>query len=264
MARRRSTGQKNPLPDSFPLYEHTVKTSTAILLGFLSLGHAVSLCFLKPPGIGHRGSNHERWLFFHWVWLYLDSSYQSQAQNPSRSLTCHRPSRCRMRQSVILNKMADFALTIIVLVIACDRHNSLFSPSSTPPVFGVLCDGSAFEFFKFEDENKLFSFSHGCISGDPSPLQRGLPISSPSNPRLFIKELRVICETFFDVMLQAYISSVEAFHDPSLARGKKNKQWESLTDWEDALQLVHGALKKGHQANESCSNCSTPKANLLT
>jgi len=88
-----------------------------------------------------------------------------------------------------------------LLLAACNWRNSHVSPSLIP-VFGVLCDGSTFEFFKFQEEGNSCTFFRGCIPGDPQAFRIGLPISNPSlSPTSFLRELRIICETLFDIML---------------------------------------------------------------
>ena len=125
--------------------------------------------------------------------------------------------------------------------------------TSLVPIFGVLCDGSTFEIFKFQEQGSSYTFSRGCILGDPQAFRIDIPISNPSlRPTLFLKELRIICETLFDIMLQAYILSLEAFRDRSVEGSKKlSVPRKSPTNWEDALQLAHSASDKCRKADES-------------
>jgi hypothetical protein len=165
-----------------------------------------------------------------------------------------------MRRSVFRHNF----FVLIFTEIACSWKNSHVSPSLVP-VFGVLCDGSTFEFFKFQEQGNSYTFSRGCIPGDPQPFQQGLPISNPSiNPKLFLKELRIISETLFDIMLQAYTSSLEAFRDRSVERSKKtNVPRKSPTKWEDALQSVCSASDKCRKADESRINGRIKDANSI-
>ena len=153
---------------------------------------------------------------------------------------------------------------IFIELIACSWQNSCVSPSLVP-IFGVLCDGSTFEFFKFQEQDNSYTFSRGCIPSDPQAFRRGLPISDPSlGPTLFLKGLRIICETLFDIMLQAYIPSLEPFRDRSVERNKKiSAPRKSLTNWEDALQSARSASDKCRKADESRINGRIEDANSI-
>lgn len=115
------------------------------------------------------------------------------------------------------------------------------------PIFCILSDSLTFEFFKFE-RTKLgsASFSRGCFSGDPEHLQHGLTLPDPKATEThlpFILRLRCICETVFDIMLNAYISALQAYHDRSALAGKrKGVQRPSFDGWDQALKLAHDAL----------------------
>jgi len=129
----------------------------------------------------------------------------------------------------------------------------------------VLCDGTTFEFFKFQEHGNSYTFSRGCIPGDPELFRRGLPISTPSNPTVFLKELRIVCETLFDIMLQAYILSLEAFRNRSVESSKKLKApRKSLVKWEGALVLAHSASGKCRRAEESRINGQINEANSIS
>ena len=66
-------------------------------------------------------------------------------------------------------------------------------------------------------------------------------------PCLFIGNLREICEIIFDLMLKAYISSLEAFHNCSKKRSAQQPR-QSLGDWERTFDFADKALEKSRDA----------------
>ena len=155
-------------------------------------------------------------------------------------------------------------LLMLTDITACSWQNSGVFPSLVP-IFGVLCDGSTFEFFKYQEQGGSYTFSRGCLSGDAQAFRMGLPISNPSlSPKLFLKEFRIICETLFDIMLQAYVLSSEAFRDRSVARSTRlSAPGKSLTTWEEALRSARSASDKCRKADESCSHGKIEDANSM-
>jgi len=65
-------------------------------------------------------------------------------------------------------------------------------------------------------------------------------------------------------MLHAFISSLAAFRDRSLAKSKSNVPRKSGTNREDALQSASNTSEKCHQANESRTKGTVSKASSLT
>jgi hypothetical protein len=161
-------------------------------------------------------------------------------------------------------KSQDTSIALSFMFTACNWQNSQFS-SSPLPVYGVLCDGSVFEFFKFKDDKQTLSFTRGCFPGDPRVLRKGLPLSNPSlSPDSFIRNLRPICEIIFDLMLQGFTSSLVAFRDRSMTKSKmNNKPRKSLTKWEEALESAHDACKKCREADKEREDGSVSNANAL-
>jgi hypothetical protein len=143
---------------------------------------------------------------------------------------------------------------LVFLPIAWDWNNS--QQAFCVPVYGILCGGTSFEIFKFEGTPvKPHSFSRGCFIGDPHPLRRGLPIGDftlTENTKPFIRDLRLICETIFDVMLVSYVNSLNAFRNQSEDRcrteGKPRNgllQWQL---WDQAITSARDALDKCREA----------------
>jgi hypothetical protein len=134
---------------------------------------------------------------------------------------------------------------------ACDWNNTRLN--FAVPVYGILCDGSTFEFFLFDGSTKPYSFSRGCLSGDPPIFRNGLRLedfTKTETPRPFIHTLRPICEITFDLLLRGYISSLNAYHSRSSKRSEKEqKPRKSLDKWVEAVKFAEEALKKFREAD---------------
>jgi hypothetical protein len=130
------------------------------------------------------------------------------------------------------------------------------------PVYGILCDGEAFEFFKFDGSTKPFSFYLGCDPKDPPARLRAfrLPdLAGILTSRPFIHTLRPICEIIFDLLLQGYISSLKANHDPFVSANTKEGQ--PRKNWEQAINFAVEALRKFRNAEMQRQNQLIDEAN---
>jgi hypothetical protein len=121
------------------------------------------------------------------------------------------------------------------------------------PVYGILCDGSTFEFFLFDGSTKPYSFSRGCLPGDPPIFRNGFRLedfAKTETPRPFILTLRPICEIIFDLLLRGYISSLNAYRSRSSRKSEKErKPRKSLDKWEEAVKFAEEALKNFQEAD---------------
>lgn len=122
-------------------------------------------------------------------------------------------------------------------------------------MFGILWDGTFFQFFRFVGASKTpHSFLRGAFAGDPANLRNGLmlPYLTPNESTLpFIRSIRRISETVFDLLLCAYISSIEAFRDRSVNKGKDAGTWRQSSDkWEDAVVSARQALEQFRNAEK--------------
>jgi len=95
---------------------------------------------------------------------------------------------------------------------ACDyANNQLDFPPSL--IYGILCDGTSFEFFSFDGSATPPIVSRGVFRTTPSskPHQR-LTIADydATSEATFIRSLRPICEVLFYFLLTAYIAGVDA------------------------------------------------------
>ena len=112
------------------------------------------------------------------------------------------------------------------------------------PVYGILCDGDVFEFFQFDGSTKPPSFYHGCDSTVPRTRLQLPDFTQTGTPRPFLDALRPICEIIFDLMLRAYSSSLEAYHNRSAKNSaKEGKPRPSLDKWERAIGSARQALE---------------------
>ncbi|KAF8224328.1 hypothetical protein L208DRAFT_1410494 [Tricholoma matsutake] len=112
------------------------------------------------------------------------------------------------------------------------------------PVFDILCDRNVFQFL-FDGSTKLFSFSRGALPGDPPPLRYSFNLNdftAAESSRPFIRTLRQICEIIFDLLLQTYISRLDAYRNRSVGNGKK--EGKSTHEWKEALCFAGDALEK--------------------
>lgn len=103
------------------------------------------------------------------------------------------------------------------------------------PVYGILCDGDVFEFFRFDGSTNPPSFNHGCY-GPTSRTRLVLPDFTDTVTCPFIDALRPICEIIFDMMLRGYVSSLEVYHNRSQQKSvKEGKPRSSRDKWEQAI-----------------------------
>jgi len=122
---------------------------------------------------------------------------------------------------------------------AGDRNNE--KQGFRVAVHGILCDGTTFEFFRFDGTTKPSSFHHGRDTTVPRT-QMQLPNLMAATPGSFIDALRPICEFIFDLMMMAYISSLLAWYMRSVR--KSNAEWKlrpSLFKWNQAIKSAQEA-----------------------
>lgn len=129
---------------------------------------------------------------------------------------------------------------------ACHWNNTQLDISI--PIYGILCVGSSFHFFTFDGNTKPYKFSVGVVPGSRFRVAGGLPLvdfSSEPTARAFIHSLRPICETVFNLLLVAYITSLKVFRDRSASQQEQRK---SLGGWDKALKFAEDALEKSQDA----------------
>jgi hypothetical protein len=102
-----------------------------------------------------------------------------------------------------------------------------------------------FQFFLFDGSTKPSSFSRGTLPGDPVALRYGFKLNdltTEESSRPFLRSLRQISEIIFDLLLQSYISSLDAYRIRSVGKGKE--EGKSMHECEEALCFAGDALKK--------------------
>ena len=127
-------------------------------------------------------------------------------------------------------------------ILACDYGNERlgFSPF---PIYGILCDGTSFEFFAFDGSSDPPTFSRGVFQGTVSKPLEILSIANYNSTLEtdFILSLRPVCESLFYILLLAYKTGVEYLR--SAARSSKGKRpRESTPSWKEAADLADQAL----------------------
>jgi len=111
----------------------------------------------------------------------------------------------------------------------------------------------SFNFLKFVGSSKIpHSFLRGAFTSDPANLRNGLmlPYLTPNESTLpFIRSIRRISETIFDLLLCAYISSIEASRDQTVPKSK-DEGTQSSGKWE-------GAVISAKKSVRTISRCRT-------
>jgi hypothetical protein len=107
-------------------------------------------------------------------------------------------------------------------------------------VYGILCDGEIFEFFRFDGSTKPPSFNHGCYG--PTRTRLVLPDFTDTVMHPFIAALRPICEIIFDLMLTGYVASLEVYHNRSERKSEnEGKLRQSLVKCKQAITYAQQA-----------------------
>jgi hypothetical protein len=147
--------------------------------------------------------------------------------------------------------------------IACSWNNT--QQGLHVPVFGILCDGNVFQSFLFDGSTKPLSFSRGTLPGDPPALRYGFGLdnfTAAESSRPFIRALRQICEIIFDLLLQSYILSLDAYRNRSVSKGKKEGPRKSTQEWDEALCFAGNALEKFGAAETMCQDNLPDEASM--
>lgn len=79
------------------------------------------------------------------------------------------------------------------------------------PVYGILCDGSAFELFKF-DSNQVPQIAIGTFTLSIADLRTTSTVE-------YFSSVRELCETVFHILLLGYEQRLESLHAKAKAAG---------------------------------------------
>ncbi|KIL55077.1 hypothetical protein M378DRAFT_18264 [Amanita muscaria Koide BX008] len=141
--------------------------------------------------------------------------------------------------------LANERLAAIAQVIAeCDACDYTNDQLDLPPrIFGILSDGSSFEFFVFNGSAKPAIFSRGIFHTTPGskPYEKLFIKDYNAVPdATFIRSLRPICETFFYLFLLAYKAGVDRYAEQFAKDGITDS--ESYLNWSSAKECADEAL----------------------
>ena len=117
------------------------------------------------------------------------------------------------------------------------------------PIMAILCDGKYFYFFKFVDRRQAGG-APPFFLGKFSETHWRQPIAemgSTDDPRDFLRETRLLCESIYYVFLSGYRSGLEAYWNRSLERSKSALR-ESTPKWHNAKVSAGKALEEAKSA----------------
>jgi len=132
------------------------------------------------------------------------------------------------------------------------------------PIMAILCDGSYFYFFRFENRRQTGSvpqfFLGKCPDGNWR--QRIAEADNPNDPRDFLRQTRLLCESFYYVFLSGYRSGLEAYWNRSVERSKSAPpRWHNATvSAGKALEEAKSAWKLRQEDKLEESKASAEKA----
>jgi hypothetical protein len=115
----------------------------------------------------------------------------------------------------------------------------------------ILCDGSYFYFFKFEDGRQAGGTSRFSLGEFPNGSWRQRIAETdpddPDKPRVFLRKTRLLCESLYYVFLSGYRTGLEAYWNRSVERSK-NALRESTPKWHVAKVSAGKALAEAMSA----------------
>jgi hypothetical protein len=119
------------------------------------------------------------------------------------------------------------------------------------PIMAILCDGSYFYFFKFKDRRQTGSAPQFLLGKLPDGNWRQRIAEAnpdnPNDPRDFLRQTRLLCESLYYVFLSGYRSGLEAYWNRSVERSKDVLR-ESTLRWHNATVSAEKALKEAKSA----------------
>lgn len=133
------------------------------------------------------------------------------------------------------------------------------------PIYAVLCDGDSFQFYNFDRRSRPPTFSRGIIL---HPTHQAVKLTVPafenSTPKSYIKALRPICETMYNLFLTGYLAGLNAYHERRLLKAvQTGKARESTPAWIAAITLAEQALCTGQRAADMALAGDIAGANQL-
>jgi hypothetical protein len=116
------------------------------------------------------------------------------------------------------------------------------------PIMAILCDGHYFYFFKFEGRRQAGGAPQFFLGKFPDGSWRQ-PIAETNSddPRDFLRQTRLLCESLYYVFLSGYRSGLEAYWNRSVERSKGTLR-ESTPKWHNATVSAGKALEEAKSA----------------
>jgi hypothetical protein len=119
------------------------------------------------------------------------------------------------------------------------------------PIMAILCDGSYFYFFKFEDRRQAGSTPQFFLGKFPNGSWRQRIVETdpddPDDPKYFLRQTRLLCESLYYVFLSGYRTGLEAYWNSSVEKSKAALR-ESTPRWYMAKVLAGKALEEAKSA----------------
>jgi hypothetical protein len=119
------------------------------------------------------------------------------------------------------------------------------------PIMAILCDGSYFYFFKFEDRRQAGSAPQFFLGKFPDGSWRQRIAEAnpdmPNDPKDFLRQTRLLCESLYYVFLSGYRTGLEAYWNRSVERGKDASR-DSTPKWYGARVSAGQALEEAKSA----------------
>jgi hypothetical protein len=119
------------------------------------------------------------------------------------------------------------------------------------PIMAILCDGTYFYFFKFEDRRQTGGAPQFFLGKFPDGEWRQRIAEAnpdnPNDPKDFLRQTRLLCESLYYVFLSGYRTGLEAYWNRSVERSK-NASRESTPKWHVAKVSAEKALEEAKSA----------------
>ena len=112
----------------------------------------------------------------------------------------------------------------------------------------ILCDGSYFYFFKYVDGRPAGNAPQFFLGKFPDgSLQQRIAVMNPGDPRDFLRQTRLLCESLYFVFLSGYQAGLEAYWNRSVERSKDAFR-QSTPRWHNATVSAGKALEEAKSA----------------
>ncbi|KAL0635170.1 hypothetical protein Q9L58_005895 [Maublancomyces gigas] len=144
----------------------------------------------------------------------------------------------------------DTVAQVIAEATACDYINS--NRDLRTPIYAVLCDGTAFEFFMYTHHSNP-RLSMGCFLFLASPTQFGQQLKladlRTESVAAFLLSARQICEALFHISILGYRNALQAYYDRFMKRAQESSETpDSTPQWSCSLGHVYVALDQTRRA----------------